>query len=136
MNKSGDDAEFKTWLTYIASKIADETFYTKVAGVSHANDDGTSRQELVSMCEPRQWLNLEADPGNAFHKKAVRVLTEDGHQLGFLDRRCAQEITNKAIAGDRFAAAVCGKRKAEEAKFWGLVIVIFRLNAAYRLKVV
>lgn len=50
------------------------SFFTKVAGVSHENPDGTSRQEIIhKYVRKGQVLELRREPDNEFDKNAVAV---------------------------------------------------------------
>ena len=62
--------------------------FTKIAGVALQE-----RQTLISkLCrsqklEPGTELRLEAEPSNPVDKYAVKVLTQDGQQLGYISRK-------------------------------------------------
>src|SRR5512133_637251 len=43
-----------------------ESFYSKVAGVVHANGDGSSRQEIIKYCRVGEKLTLVREPTNPF----------------------------------------------------------------------
>lgn len=135
--------EFVEWVRETEDAIADRHFFTAIAGVSFANDDGSNRQELIAQCREFDELRLEPEPDKRFHKQAVRVMATErdlaGRQLGYLDRRCAQEISNGMAAGRRFSAAFCERREAgHDGKdhIHGAVIVIFELNARRRAEVI
>ena len=81
-------------------------FYSKVAGVSHANDDGTDRQEIIARCEPLELLLLDHDEHNPYDSNAVRVRRENGEQIGFLSAELAGEVVEEATRGIRFAAFI------------------------------
>jgi hypothetical protein len=55
-----------------------------VRGESFANEDGSSRQEIIRRLRPGMAMTLVADPLNPFDSHAVRVLTGEGQQVGFL----------------------------------------------------
>jgi hypothetical protein len=128
--------EFEEWASEVEARIAVRRFYTSIAGVSFANDDGSDRQQLIAACREYDTLELVPEPENQFHAQAVKVVNGAGQQLGYLDRRCAQEISNKLAAGERFTAAFCERREAGhrpgQDHLHGAVIVIFQLNAAER----
>ena len=66
---------------------------TKVVGVSHDNSDGSSRQEIISReVEENDSLSLMLDQANEFDQNAVKVLSKDGNQIGFLKREIAERI--------------------------------------------
>ena len=61
-------------------------FFTKIAGVSHENSDGTSRQSVIKRCRPGDVLRLVREPNNPHDANAVKVLRRNGEQLGYLPR--------------------------------------------------
>lgn len=75
-------------------------FYTKVVGVSHKNEDGSSRQKIIKdYASENKYVILEREPNNKFDKNAVAVFIEAGflfshgkYQLGYLDGRTAEDI--------------------------------------------
>jgi DNA-directed RNA polymerase subunit RPC12/RpoP len=67
-------------------------FYTKVAGVTYTNDDGSDRQQILSTCSPLEALRLEHEDNNPHDPHAIRVCTEDGRQIGHLLRDVASDV--------------------------------------------
>jgi len=68
---------------------------TKVVGVSHQNADGSSRQKIIAEeVNEDDILSLEAEPTNAYDPNAVKVLTNTGHQIGYLNKEVAEQIHN------------------------------------------
>lgn len=55
-----------------------EVIPSKVAGVSHKNNDGTSRQAYVKRLRPGQMLFLERDEDNPYDGNAVAVFARFG----------------------------------------------------------
>jgi hypothetical protein len=102
-------------------------FYTKVAGVSYPNEDGTSRQWIVRRCAMLEKLNLVHDEHNAHDPNAIRVLRGNGQQLGFLPAHVAPRVVADSAAGCRYAVFVNektgGSRGAETAGVNLLVVV-------------
>lgn len=68
------------------------TIRTKAVGVTHRNDDGTSRQELIEYLRPGETLELVRDRYNEHDSNAVEILDGGGIQLGFLRRALAAKI--------------------------------------------
>jgi hypothetical protein len=90
----------------------DKWFWGKVAGVTHTNPDGSSRQKILHRCQVREMLNLTLEPNNPVDPKAVAVLRQTGEQLGYLDRRLAAETHDRMLKGERWGAmltAVTGR---------------------------
>ena len=46
------------------------TYVVSVAGVSYHNDDGSSRQTIISRCKPGETLMLIREPDNRFQGNA------------------------------------------------------------------
>jgi hypothetical protein len=67
-------------------------FYTKVAGVTYKNDDGSDRQDILSTCSPLKKLRLEHEDNNPHDPNAIRVCTEEGRQIGHLFRDVASDV--------------------------------------------
>ena len=67
-------------------------FYTKVAGVTFKNDDGSDRQEILLTCSPLKTLRVEHEDNNPYDPNAIRVCTEDGRQIGHLFKDVAADV--------------------------------------------
>lgn len=65
------------------------SLYTKVVGVSHPNDDGTSRQEILSRCKEGEQLTLDWRTFDA--EPACAVISDHG-QIGFLKADLAADL--------------------------------------------
>jgi hypothetical protein len=70
----------------------DAFIITKVAGVSHANSDGTSRQSVIAGLAPGDSLILRREPNNPVDTDAVSVSTKGGAQIGYLSSERAAEM--------------------------------------------
>ncbi len=66
---------------------------SKVVGVSQNNDNGESRQEIIKreVAEDDQ-LGLELEPDNVYDRNAVKVLSKEGNQIGYLNRDLAEKL--------------------------------------------
>lgn len=69
------------------------TIRTKIVGVSHDNDDGTSRQKLVADCKVGEKLKLKHKPVPQ-DRNAVAVYRGNGKQLGWLSREVAADVAS------------------------------------------
>jgi hypothetical protein len=58
------------------------SFYTKIAGVTFMNDDGSWRQEVITRCRIGKALKLVRNPEDEFDPAAVKVMRVNGEQLG------------------------------------------------------
>jgi hypothetical protein len=63
------------------------TYLMSVAGVSFDNDDGSSRQTIISSCKPGETLRLIREPDNKFDPRAIKVVRGNGRQVGYLPAR-------------------------------------------------
>ena len=76
---------------------------TKVSGVSHSNDDGTSRQEIIERhCFDGMKLLLQPDRDNKYDENAVAVYAEiNGRhwQIGYLKPDVAKQVANHINSG-------------------------------------
>lgn len=72
------------------------SFYTKVVGVSYANDDGTDRQEILSYCKAGEQVDL--DWGTFNEEPACAVVSNYG-QIGFLRSELAADLHRDYIDG-------------------------------------
>lgn len=101
------------------------TFHTKVAGVSFRNDDGTSRQAFLKRCKPGDELELVWDEGNPYDANATKVITLDGLQLGYLDRRTAVQVHKGRLLGEQWICFVEHAGSGDNG-LWGMVILLAR----------
>lgn len=62
-----------------------------LVGEAQINDDGTSRQHVLSVLYPGEPLTLERQPENPFDANAIAVLA-GRHQIGFIARDDAAEL--------------------------------------------
>lgn len=79
-------------------------FHTKVVGVSKRNDNGGSRQQLLSMCTVGDTVRLVPQPDNPYDPKAVAVIHPAVGQLGYLGSDTARDLwkwlqSNRPIVG-------------------------------------
>ena len=83
------------------------SFYTKIVGVTFEN-----RQRLISRLNrnnkltPGTPLTLVAEIDNAYDKYAVKVVTMDGEQLGYISKEINQDIHNNLIRGSKYYVTV------------------------------
>ena len=79
---------------------------TEVAGVTHNNRDGTSRQEIISRCSVGERLRVKHEKENPVDPNAVALLRQNGEQVGYLKVDLAAEIVQKGGQGWRYAAVI------------------------------
>ena len=66
-------------------------FETNIAGITHQNDDGSSRREILKKCKIGEELTLAHTPIRQ-DKNAVKVTRDTGEQIGWLHDFVAEEI--------------------------------------------
>ncbi len=81
-------------------------FFSKVSGVSHENDDGTSRQKFIKKCRQFDLLILDHEEDNPYDRNAVKVCRESGDQIGYLQRKLAEEVVERSPKGYRYAVFI------------------------------
>jgi len=90
-------------------------FFSKVAGVTFKNDDGSDRQRLiVAHCKPGLALILRREPKNPYSENAIGVWVEVRHlltanafvQIGYITSRAADELAPVMDAGGKVAAKI------------------------------
>jgi hypothetical protein len=120
-----DDAEkaFEEFLGESFGTPIDKHFYTRVAGVSYANSDGSSRQSLIQQCKERDRIVLVQEPECPYDSSAVRVENSSGSQLGYLPSNVSAERSGQI---DQWSAVVRHVYRACEGKPAALVICMIR----------
>ena len=84
-------------------------FFTKIVGVSFTNEDGSSRQQLLtSLSETLEkeevYLLLERQQNNIHDQNAVAVYSFEGKQLGFLSKQVSETIAPLMDQGTKITA--------------------------------
>jgi hypothetical protein len=80
--------------------------FAKVRGVKFPNDDGTERQFLIRRCRVGERLVLVDEPDNAFSELAVKVVRQNGEQLGYVPDYLAERMAQDRDRGYRFLGVV------------------------------
>jgi single-stranded-DNA-specific exonuclease len=78
-------------------------FHSKAVGVTF--DD---RQAVIATLRPGDRLRLRREPANPHDPHAVRVLTDEGRTVGYLNARLAGHLAPLMDAGIGYAASVAG----------------------------
>ncbi len=81
---------------------------TKIVGVTHINDDGSDRQDIISKhCSIGDYLILRHDSKNRYDNFAIAVYHEKStHQIGFLNRDLAYETFECLESGNDMFAVI------------------------------
>ncbi len=87
-------------------------FYTKVVGVTFKNDDGSDRQRIIrdlmrsGQLKEGSELRLVPEPENPYDANCIRVLSENGLQIGCLSREVAARTAPNIRRGVLYRAFV------------------------------
>lgn len=82
-------------------------FVCEVAGASHDNPDGTSRQAIVKKCKRLETVILQHEVGNRYDKHALQIVRATGEQVGYIPKELADDIVDGyATNGPCICAAV------------------------------
>ena len=96
-------------------------FFAQVAGESHTNDDGSDRQAIIASCRVGEPLILDAEPDNPEDENAVRVLRQDGKQIGYLERAMAARLVDEL---SDFSAFVAGIGRGGTGPYLGVALMM------------
>jgi HIRAN domain len=113
----------------LAELEMEDHYIVRVAGVSHQNDDGTSRQEILARCKVPGVLELRRQPNHRHDRNAVQVLRQNGEMLGFIPRGDASVMAPELDKGRRNVAlltTVDGGSGRE--RFLGAGVLIVKVN--------
>lgn len=103
--------DFENWMDERARELRGDWFDGKVAGITHENRDGSSRQEAARSLETYDELELLPEPHNEYDPNAIALIAPDGRQVGYLESRLASEITRRMKRG---GGAKCFVRAVRE----------------------
>jgi hypothetical protein len=69
-------------------------FFQQVHGITHKNDDGSSRQKVIGDCHEGEELVLVPEPTNPYDPYAVKICRKNGEQIGYwpADGRLAGDL--------------------------------------------
>ena len=79
--------------------MALDHFFGHVAGERHRNEDGSDRQAIIRRCRVGELLVLEHEPDNPHDINTIRVLRQNGEQIGYLEREFAGEVVSRSAKG-------------------------------------
>jgi hypothetical protein len=99
-------------------------FFGQVAGESHRNDDGSDRQAIIPRCRVGELLVLEHEPDNPHDINAIRVLRQNGEQIGYLEREFAGQVVSRSAKGLKFHAAIAGIGRPRRSTPYGVALLI------------
>lgn len=116
---------------FVAKGMVDDKhhFHSAIAGMSHPNTDGSSRQEIASRCKRFDVLHLLPEPNNPYDKNAILVRTQSGETVGHLKSAHAKEISSHLKYGKQMWVAVVKSVGSESpGEPVGMRIVLCRLT--------
>lgn len=87
-------------------EMPENEFYSKIAGVTHNNPDGTSRQKLLEFCKDGEELQFIREPENAYDKNAIKICRGSGEQLGYTRSELAADLAPRIDAGEKIRVFV------------------------------
>lgn len=113
-----------------------QSFNTKVAGVSHDNPDGTNRQKIIERCRIGETVFLKREPQNKHDKHAILVTNTNSIPIGYLpsgDSRLAHHIDSGGHTEATIIKITGGKNLVQKifrlkGKHYGLVIKIVKID--------
>jgi len=83
------------------------SFFTKIAGVSHPNTDGKSRQAIIARCHIGEELLLLREPDNPADKNAVKVVRLNSEQIGYIPAHVtASGLAKELDRGDKIRCRI------------------------------
>lgn len=100
----------------LADLEVEDHYIIRVAGVSHQNDDGTSRQEILARCRVPEILELRRQPNHRHDRNAIQVLRKNGEMLGFIPRDEAAVMAPELDNGRRYIALLATLDGGEQAE--------------------
>jgi len=97
----------------------------KVVGVTRKNDDGTSRQEIISYLNEGDVIDLVRDANNEHDSNAIEVY-DANEQIGFIDKNRAGELAPQMDKGYKIEAWVDRILGGDSGRSYGVLIAIQR----------
>ena len=77
-----------------------------VAGESHRNADGSSRQSIIGRCSEGETICLIREPDNPYSSDAIKVCRENGEQIGYIPSSQAARMAPEMDAGYKYTAVL------------------------------
>ncbi len=93
-----------------------------VAGLSHLNSDGTSRQNYLCMCKVNDYMMLVRDSRNPYDPNAIKICNKNGQQIGFIPQALTREYASKLDSGARCTVVIVEITEPDEKGFKRCVI--------------
>lgn len=112
----------------------DRNFHSRVAGISHENPDGTSRQDLLCELEGYSRLFLVRQTDIPGHPETIAYHTSENKLLGYVPRETAEWLAPEIDRGEVWLAgllsvAIASRRVPVSQRHLGARTFVFRLTA-------
>lgn len=91
--------EFEEFMDAKARELKGEWFDAKVVGVTMPNDTGSSRQKIAAGLRAHDELEIVPEPGNPYDANAMKLITPNDEQVGYLEARLAAELVRRGKRG-------------------------------------
>lgn len=98
-------------------------FYYKVVGVTFANPDGTSRQEIISKMQKGNPVSLVREPNNLYDPNAIAVYFGE-EQVGYIARGEAELLSQLMDLGGSLIAKAEAIGQNKESGMYYLHILV------------
>lgn len=120
-----------------AEKRATEVrrLFTKVAGVSHKNRDGSDRQSAIARCRPMEALKLRHEADNPVDRNAVAIYRKTEEQLGYVSADLAGEVLRMSRQGRQYfpyVLNISGDGSRVSIRGLNIVIVIAEVGVSFQ----
>ena len=103
-------------------------FFSKIAGVSFTNRDGSSRQAALARCRAGENLRLVREADNPHDEEAVAVYSKRGEQLGYVTERANDDVAIWLDDGMRVEAFITQITGGAPGEHHGANIVLVRVD--------
>src|SRR5438270_929158 len=100
------DKLFEEQLMRVMGPASDKHFYSRIAGITFKNEDGSSRQEIALKCHRFEILSMGREKDNPYDASAILVSRDNGEILGHLHRDQAAEISHDFDTSGRIWLAI------------------------------
>ncbi len=98
---------------------------TSIAGVTHANRDGSSRQIILEKIDTLTELKLVPEPLNEYDSNAIQVVSQCGC-LGYIPKDLAKNLIHQDIA--KLKAILIKKGTLDSGVLWGKISITRRAD--------
>ena len=94
-----------------------------VVGVTFLNDDGSSRQSIISNCKRDDEIRLVREPENKFDKNAIAIFHKLG-QVGYVAKDFAKQMAPDMDYGYSYEGVIANVTGGNDDYVYGLDVVV------------